>query len=65
VRHLQGRSGQIVAIKVSNYVKQEHIRQKAQGNPTAGAEGNVIDDTVWGRQFSFCEDEISWAEHTA
>ena len=60
-RHLQGRGGKIVAIKVSNYVKQEHIRQKTHGNPTAGAAGNVIDDTGWGRQFSFCDDRISRA----
>jgi hypothetical protein len=40
---LQGRSGKIRAIKVSNYVKQEHIRQKTQGNPAASAAGNVID----------------------
>jgi hypothetical protein len=61
VRHLQGRSGKIVAIKVSNYIKQEHIRQKTQGDPTAGATSNVIGDNDWGRQFSFCEDEISTA----
>jgi hypothetical protein len=51
VRHLQGRSGKIVAIKVSNYVKQEHIRQKTQGNPTAGAAGNVIGDNGWAHNF--------------
>src|SRR5271169_863517 len=44
VRHLQGRSGKIVAIEVSNYIKQEHIRQKTQGNPTASAAGNGIGD---------------------
>jgi len=65
VRHLQGRSGKIVAIKVSNHVKQEHIRQKTQGNPTASTAGNVIDGNGWGRQFSFREDRISWAEHAA
>src|SRR5437660_10122157 len=65
VRHLQGRSGKIRAIKVSNYVKQEHIRQKTQGNPMAGTAGNVIDGNGWGRQFSFREDRISWAEHAA
>jgi hypothetical protein len=43
VRHLQGRSGKIRAIKVSNYVKQEHKRQNAQGNPATSAAGNVID----------------------
>ncbi len=58
VRHLQGRSGKIVAIKVSNHVKQKHIRQKTQGNPMAGTAGNVIGDNGWGRQFSFCEDRI-------
>jgi hypothetical protein len=61
VRHLQGRSGKIVAIKVSNYVKQEHIRQKMQGNPTPSAAGNTIGENGWGRQFSFCENRISWA----
>ena len=65
VRHLQGRSGKIVAVKVSNHVKQEHIRQKTQGNPMAGTAGNVIDGNGWGRQFSFREDRISWAEHAA
>ena len=50
MRHLQGRSGKIVAIKVSNYVKQEDIRQKTQGNPPAGAAANVIGDNDWGRQ---------------
>jgi hypothetical protein len=50
-RHLQGCSGKIVAIKVSNYVKQEDIRQKTQGNPPAGAAANVIGDNDWGRQF--------------
>jgi len=48
---LQGCSGKIVAIKVSNYVKQEHIRQETEGNPAAGAASNVIGDNDWGRQF--------------
>src|SRR6201997_4732042 len=43
VRHLQGRCSKIRAIKVSNYVKQEHKGQKTQGNPAASAAGNVID----------------------
>jgi len=62
---LQGRRGKIVAIKVSNYLKQEHIGQKTQGNPTAGAAGNIIDGNGWGRQFSFGEDRISRAADAA
>ena len=49
VRHLQGRSGKIGAIKVSNYVKQEHKRQKTQGNPAACAAGNVIGEQWLGQ----------------
>src|SRR6266853_933839 len=48
VRHLQGRGGKIVAIKVSNYVKQEHIRQKMQGDTAAGAAANVSDGIQFG-----------------
>ena len=55
VRHLQGSGGQIVAIKVSNYVKQEHIGQKTQGNPTTSAAGNDICGNRWGRQFFSAE----------
>jgi hypothetical protein len=53
VGHLQRRSGKIVAIKVSNYVKQEHIRQKPQRNPTASAasNGNVIGNNGWAHNF--------------
>jgi hypothetical protein len=58
VRHLQGRGGKIVAIKVSNYVKQEHIRQQTQGDTAAGAAANVRDGNGWGRQFSLREDRI-------
>src|SRR5450755_2841886 len=50
-RHLQGGGGEIVAIEVGNDVKQEQIRQKTQGNPAAGAAGNVIGDNDWGWQF--------------
>jgi hypothetical protein len=53
VGHLQRRSGKIVAIKVSNYIKQEDIRQKPQRNPTAGAasKGNVIGNNGWAHNF--------------
>src|ERR1700719_108433 len=53
VGHLQRRSGKIVAIKVSNYIKQEHIRQKPQRNPTASAasNGNVIGNNGWAHNF--------------
>ena len=54
VGHLQGRSGKIVAIQVSNHVHQEHIGQKTQGDPTPGATCNIIGDNGWRRQFSFC-----------
>ena len=44
VRHLQGRGGKVGAIKVSNYVEQEDIGQKPQGNPMASAAGKFIGD---------------------
>ena len=50
VRHLQRRRGKVVAIEVSNYVKQKHIGEKAQGNPAARAAGDIIHDSGWGRQ---------------
>jgi hypothetical protein len=51
VWHLQGRSGEIVAIKVSNDVEQKNVGQKTQGNPAAGPAGDVIGDNGWGGQF--------------
>jgi hypothetical protein len=42
MRHLQSRSGKILAIHVGDYVKQEHIGQQAPGNSTPGTAGNII-----------------------
>src|SRR5207244_8100940 len=64
VRHLQGRSGKVVAVKVSNDVQQEHIRQKTQSGPTASPAGDVINANGWGRQFS-AEDGLVGSEHAA
>jgi hypothetical protein len=40
--HLQGRGSKVVSIQVSNDVKEQHIREKTQGNPTASAAGNRV-----------------------
>ena len=49
VRHLQGRSGKIVAIKVSNHVEQEHIRRRRKVVRRRAPAGNIIDGNGWGR----------------
>jgi hypothetical protein len=42
MRHLQSRRGKILAIQISDYIKQEHKGQKMNRNPTSGAAGDVI-----------------------
>jgi len=52
MRHLQGRRGEILAIQISDYIKQDDEGQKTKRNPTSGAAGDVIGANGSGKHIS-------------
>src|SRR5215471_1804042 len=50
--HLQGRRGEILAIQISDYIKQKDKGQKTNCNPTSGAASDVINANGSGNHIS-------------